>query len=399
MRFIDALQAAFQALRASPLRSILTMLGVIIGVAAVILVIAIGDGARAVVVEQIRSLGSNVIVIDGRSSLWLSEDEASAIAREVPGVRLAAPMLRDGVPAERGNLLWPTTLYGVTANFVEARDWEIAAGRNISADEVMAAAKVVMLGSTVEALLFADGSDPIGASVRLEGVTFIVVGVLADKGQSHTGRDQDDVVVVPLKTANVRLIGINPVNPRRVDTILVKVDEGWDIKNVEKNIRDILSRRPRLATTIDEDVTVKNIAEVLKIKEKSAGALALLVSIIASISLIVGGIGIMNIMLVSVLERTREIGVRMAIGAKRKDIMAQFLVEATTLSAIGGLIGIILGLGGATIVAAVAHWPLIISIEAILLGVTFSAIVGIVFGYYPARRAARLDPIEALRHE
>lgn len=398
MRFVDAFSSAIAALRASPMRSSLTMLGVIIGVAAVILVIAVGAGARAVVVEQIQSLGSNIIVIDGRSSLWLSEDEASAIAREVPGVRLAAPMVRDGVPAERGTLSWPTTLFGVTAGFLEARDWQLLSGRNLTDDEVVAAAKVVMLGATVANLLFPD-SDPIGATVRLKGASFIVIGVLAPKGQSHTGRDQDDVVVVPLKTANTRLIGVNPINAKRIDTILVKVDEGWDIKKVEKDIREVLSRRPRIASTINEDITVKNITEVVKIKENSAKSLAFLMSIIASVSLIVGGIGIMNIMLVSVLERTREIGIRMAIGAKRKDIMTQFLVEATTLSGIGGLLGVLLGLGGAAIAAAVADWPLIISIEAIIIGASFSGVVGIVFGYYPARHAARLDPIEALRHE
>jgi putative ABC transport system permease protein len=398
VRFVDALTSAIAALRASPMRSSLTMLGVIIGVAAVILVIAVGAGARAVVVEQIQSLGSNIIVIDGRSSLWLSEDEASAIAREVPGVRLAAPMVRDGVPAERGTLSWPTTLFGVTAGFLEARDWHLLSGRNLTDDDVVAAAKVVMLGGTVANLLFPD-SDPIGSTVRLKGATFIVIGVLAPKGQSHTGRDQDDVVVVPLKTANTRLIGVNPINAKRIDTILVKVDEGWDIKNVEKDIREILSRRPRIASTINEDITVKNITEVVKIKENSAKSLAFLMSIIASVSLIVGGIGIMNIMLVSVLERTREIGIRMAIGAKRKDILTQFLVEATTLSGIGGLLGVLLGLSGAAIAAAFADWPLIISIEAIIIGASFSGIVGVVFGYYPARRAARLDPIEALRHE
>jgi putative ABC transport system permease protein len=307
-------------------------------------------------------------------------------------------MVRDGVPAERGTLSWPTTLFGVTAGFLEARDWHLLSGRNLTDDDVVAAAKVVMLGGTVANLLFPD-SDPIGSTVRLKGATFIVIGVLAPKGQSHTGRDQDDVVVVPLKTANTRLIGVNPINAKRIDTILVKVDEGWDIKNVEKDIREILSRRPRIASTINEDITVKNITEVVKIKENSAKSLAFLMSIIASVSLIVGGIGIMNIMLVSVLERTREIGIRMAIGAKRKDILTQFLVEATTLSGIGGLLGVLLGLSGAAIAAAFADWPLIISIEAIIIGASFSGIVGVVFGYYPARRAARLDPIEALRHE
>ncbi|MCP5364421.1 MAG: ABC transporter permease [Hyphomicrobiales bacterium] len=398
MKFIDALNSALAALRANPMRSCLTMLGVIIGVAAVILVISIGAGARAVIVEQIRSLGSNVIVINGRSSLWLASDDATAIISEVPGVRLAAPLVRDGVPAERDNILWWTSLFGVTENFLDARDWPVALGRNITEDEVATGAKVVLLGSSVANLLFAD-RDPLGAKVRLKGISFNVVGVLASKGQTHTGRDQDDVVVVPLKTASARLIGINPLNPKRVDTILVKVDEGWDMNIIEKDIRDILSRRPRLASTLDEDINIKNLAQVIQIKENSANAMSILVAIIASISLIVGGIGIMNIMLVSVLERTREIGIRMAVGAKRKDIMTQFLVEATTLSGIGGVLGICLGVAGAAIAAMVADWPFVVHIEAVVLGAGFSIIVGSVFGFYPARQAARLDPIEALRYE
>jgi ABC-type antimicrobial peptide transport system permease subunit len=398
VNYADALRSAVSALRGNALRSLLTMLGIVIGVAAVIIVVAIGSGARAVVVEQIQSLGSNLIVIDARSSLWLSDNDATSIRREVPGVTLAAPVLRGGLTATSGSVYWPTSLNGVTADFLEARDWPLAAGRNFDSDEVNSGAKLVLLGSTVARILFGD-RDPIGAVVRLKNVPHTVIGVLEPKGTSNTGRDQDDVVVVPLRTARSRLLGVNSVNPERIDTILVKVDERWSLRQAEADIRALFRERPRLAATLDDDITIKNMAEVLRIKESSAGALALLVAAIASISLIVGGIGIMNIMLVSVVERTREIGIRLAVGARRGDILSQFLVEAITLASIGGVIGIALGIASSATIATLAEWPFIFSLQAVLLAVGFSVTVGVVFGFYPARRASLLDPIEALRHE
>jgi putative ABC transport system permease protein len=398
VNYADALRSAVSALRGNALRSLLTMLGIVIGVAAVIIVVAIGSGARAVVVEQIQSLGSNLIVIDARSSLWLSDNDATSIRREVPGVTLAAPVLRGGLTATSGSVYWPTSLNGVTADFLEARDWPLAVGRNFDSDEVNSGAKLVLLGSTVARILFGD-RDPIGAVIRLKNVPHTVIGVLEPKGTSNTGRDQDDVVVVPLRTARSRLLGVNSVNPERIDTILVKVDERWSLRQAEADIRALFRERPRLAATLDDDITIKNMAEVLRIKESSAGALALLVAAIASISLIVGGIGIMNIMLVSVVERTREIGIRLAVGARRGDILSQFLVEAITLSAIGGVIGIALGIASSATIATLAEWPFIFSLQAVLLAVGFSVTVGVVFGFYPARRASLLDPIEALRHE
>jgi ABC-type antimicrobial peptide transport system permease subunit len=398
VNYNDALRSAVSAIRGNPLRSLLTMLGIVIGVAAVIIVVAIGSGARAVVVEQIQSLGSNLIVIDARSSLWLSENDASSVRREVPGVTLAAPVVRGGLVASYGSVYWPTSVNGVTGDFLEARDWALAAGRNFDADEVNSGAKLALLGSTVARILFGD-ADPIGAVIRLKKVPHTVIGVLEPKGTSNTGRDQDDVVVVPLRTAKSRLLGMNSVNPERIDTVLVKVDEGWSLQQAEADIRALFQERPRLAATLNDDITIKNMAEVLRIKESSAGALALLVAAIASISLIVGGIGIMNIMLVSVVERTREIGIRMAVGARRGDILSQFLVEAVTLSGIGGLIGIALGIAASAAIAMFAQWPFIFSPQAVLLAVGFSVTVGVVFGFYPARRASLLDPIEALRHE
>jgi putative ABC transport system permease protein len=398
VNYLDSLRSALVAIRGNALRSLLTMLGIVIGVAAVIIVVAIGSGARAVVVEQIQSLGSNLIVIDARSSLWLSDDDAVAIKREVPGVAFAAPIVRGGLLVTYGSMYWPTAVNGVTEDFLEARDWPLTAGRNFDSDEVNSGAKLVLLGATVARSLFGE-SDPIGAVVRLKKVPHTVIGVLSQKGTSNTGRDQDDVVIVPLRTARARLLGINPVNPERIDTILVKIDEGWTLRQAEADIRALVRERPRLAATLDDDVTIKNMAEVLRIKESSAGALALLVAAIASISLIVGGIGIMNIMLVSVVERTREIGIRLAVGARRLDILSQFLVEAITLSSIGGVIGIGLGIAASAAIATIAKWPFIISFEAVVLAVGFSVTVGIAFGFYPARRASLLDPIEALRHE
>ena len=398
MNYLDALGSAVDAIRGNALRSLLTMLGIVIGVAAVIIVVAIGSGARAVVVEQIQSLGSNLIVIDARSSLWLSDSDAAAIKAEVPGVMIAEPILRGGLNATAGNFLWPTTVNGVTQDFLDVRDWPLADGRNFEPEEVNAGAKVVLLGATTARVLFGD-ANPIGQVVRLKQVPLIVIGILSPKGTSNTGRDQDDLVVVPLKTARSRLLGANAVNPDRIDTILVKVEDTWNLKQAENDIRALIRERPRLAARLDEDINVKNMAEVLKIKESSAGALALLVAAIASVSLIVGGIGIMNIMLVSVTERTREIGIRMAVGARRRDILSQFLVEAVTLSVIGGLIGIGLGVISSLTIATFAEWPFIFSLQAVLLAVGFSITVGVVFGFYPARRASLLDPIEALRHE
>lgn len=398
MNYLDALRSAVDAIRGNTLRSLLTMLGIVIGVAAVIIVVAIGSGARAVVVEQIQSLGTNLIVIDARSSLWLSDTDATAIKAEVPGVVIAEPVLRGGLNVTASNILWPTTLNGVTEDFLAVRDWPLTAGRNFEPEEINAGAKVVLIGATIARVFFGD-QNPIGKVMRLKNVPHTVVGVLSPKGISNTGRDQDDIVIVPLKTARSRLLGANIVNPDRIDTILVKVDEAWDLRKAEKDIRALLRERPRLAASIDDDINIKNMAEVLKIKESSAGALAMLVAAIASISLIVGGIGIMNIMLVSVIERTREIGIRMAVGARRRDILSQFLVEAVTLSVIGGLIGIGLGILASVAIATFAEWPFIFSLHAVALAVGFSITVGVVFGFYPARRASLLDPIEALRHE
>ena len=317
-------------------------------------------------------------MIDARSSLWLSDNDAVAIKREVPGVAIAAPIVRGGLLVTHG-MYWPTAVNGVTEDFLEARDWPL--GRpQLRSDEVNSGAKLVLLGATVARTLFGE-SDPIGAVVRLKKVPHTVIGVLGQKGTSNTGRDQDDVVIVPL-TARGRLLGINPVNPERIDTILVKIDEGWTLQQAEADIRALVRERPRLAATLDDDITIKNMAEVLRISifRRRAGAVG---GGDRVHSLVVGGIGIMNIMLVSVVERTREIGIRLAVGARRLDILSQFLVEAITLSSIGGVIGIGLGIAASAAIATVANWPFIISLQAVALAVGFSVTVGIAFDFTP----------------
>ncbi len=407
MTYIDALRSALGALRANVMRSALTMLGIVIGVAAVILVVAIGSGAREVVVRQIRSLGSNLLVIDllavavgGHSGpRFLREGDATAIGHEVPSVVAAVPVLRGNVLAVRGDANQLTTLWGSSPDFVLARDWDLAEGRNFTSEEAAAGSKVVLLGDTVARTLFGD-TDPIGEVVRIQRLPFTVIGLLAAKGQTTSGRDQDDLIVAPLKTVRARVLGINPAIPDRIDSILVKAaDETADMNATEQEVRSVLREQHRLLSAQEDDFTIKNLAEILQIKQASAGALASLVAAVASVSLLVGGIGIMNIMLVSVVERTREIGIRMAVGARRRDILAQFLVEAVTLSSIGGGIGVVLGIVGAGVTASLAKWPWIVNPVAVLLAVGFSVTVGVVFGFYPARRAAWLDPIEALRHE
>jgi putative ABC transport system permease protein len=407
MRYLDAFDTAVQALRATILRSILTVLGIIVGVAAVVLVVAIGSGAESVVFREIRSLGSNLLIIDPHSSFAttrrgqaavLSEADASAIKAQIPEVEIAEPQIRGSVLAVGGNVNWPTQLVGATPKFLAVRDWPLKTGRNFTDEEMDAKAKVVLLGETVAHKLFGDG-NPVGAVVRLQQVPFHVIGVLASKGQSTSGKDQDDVVVTPIKTARSRVLGTNQGDPTRLDSIIVKVREGDDMGRAEERIRMLLQNRHRLQTNEEDNFTIKNLAQVQQIKKESARVLGLLVGAVASISLVVGGIGIMNIMLVSVVERTREIGIRVAVGASRSDIRTQFLVEAVTLSSLGGAIGLIVGVAAAGLIAVLADWPWIVSPISVLMAVGFSLSVGIVFGYYPARRASMLDPIEALRKE
>jgi putative ABC transport system permease protein len=403
-------RVAMRALRANKLRSILTMLGIIIGVGAVIAMIAVGAGAQARVAEQIRSLGSNLIIVlpgsvtSGGVRLGfgtrpsITQDDAAAIATEIPAVQAVAPSVRGGGQVVFGNTNWSTVIQGTTPWYEEARQWPVVVGRWFTQEDLEAAAKVALVGQTVAANVFGD-SDPLGQVVRVKEVPLTVVGVLDRKGQSSWGQDQDDIVLIPITTANKRVLGPTHPLPTSVNAISVRVRDGENMKAVELGIKELLRGRHRLQPWQDDDFWVRNLSEMLQAEEESSRILTMLLAAIASVSLLVGGIGIMNIMLVSVTERTREIGLRMAVGARGRDILTQFLVEAVTLSLIGGALGIALGVVGSYAIAYLAQWRTLISSQAILLAFAFAAGVGVFFGFYPARKAAGLNPIEALRYE
>ena len=404
------LSIALQALKVNKLRSALTMLGIIIGVAAVITMIAVGSGAQARVKEQISSLGSNLMIVLPGSLLQsgvrlgtgnaqtLTEDDALAIAREIPEVIVSAPITRGGGQIVSGNNNWGTTIYAVTPDFFDAREWPLYSGRMFEAGELSSAGKVVILGMTVAKQLFGE-VDPVDQMIRIKGVPFTVIGVADKKGQSTQGQDQDDGVFVPLSTGRRRLFGESMGRIARVGTIAVKVADGQDMKAVEDKIGDLLRQRHRIANGNDDDFTIRNLAEILQTQEAASKVMSLLLAAVASVSLLVGGIGIMNIMLVSVTERTREIGLRMAIGARGQDILEQFLVEAMTLATLGGLAGVLLGFLASWLVGSLTSWPIQLSGLSIVLAVGFSAVIGVFFGYYPARKAAAMQPIAALRYE
>ena len=410
MRVRATAHLALTALAANPARTGLTMLGVIIGVAAVVTMMAVGAGAQARVEGQIRSLGSNLIIVlsgsitasgvrlGAGSQLTVTEDDARAMEREIDSIHVAAPTVRGGVQVVAGNANWSTALFGVTPAFMEARDWEIAVGRPLSQDDVDGATKVALLGQTVAQNLFG-GADPVGQVIRIKKVPLTVIGVLARKGQSTQGQDQDDAVLVPLSTAKQKVLGTSQANARAVNGILVKVREAGAMKSAEQSIRTLLRQRHHLQSGQDDDFTLRNLSEILESQEASSRVLSLLLAAIASVSLVVGGIGIMNIMLVSVTERTREIGLRRAVGARRRDILTQFLIEAVTVSLAGGTIGIALGVIGAWAIGYFAGWPAPIQARAVLPAFLFAGAVGIFFGFYPARKASRLNPIDALRYE
>ena len=410
MDLLATLRIALRALRVNKLRSTLTMLGIIIGVGAVITMIAVGGGAQARVEEQIKSLGSNLMIIipgsttaggvrlGGSSAQTLTEDDAWAIAREVSEVQVSAPSLRGSGQIVAGNSNWSTVIYGVTPEYLESRDWNIVAGRGFEPQETSGAGKVALIGQSVAKQLFGD-ADPVDQQVRIRKVPFTIVGVLDKKGQSMMGTDQDDVILVPLTTARNRLFGNPQGKLRRVGVISVKVRDGQNMKDAEDRIRELMRQRHKLQAGADDDFTIRNLTEILQAQEASSKVLTLLLAAVASVSLLVGGIGIMNIMLVSVTERTREIGLRMAVGARAADILKQFLVEAVTLSLIGGLLGIALGLGGSLAIGQFAGWRTSLSGASVVLAVGFAAAIGIFFGFYPARKASRLLPIEALRYE
>ncbi|MGB7574661.1 MAG: ABC transporter permease [Thermodesulfobacteriota bacterium] len=407
-RLLASLRIALRALTVNKMRSALTMLGIIIGVGAVIAMIAVGTGAKKRIADQIASMGSNLIIVLSGSSTsgglrfgsgtvpTLTVDDAKAILNEIPSVKYVAPILGGGAQVVFGNQNWSTIINGTTPEELEIRERSLAAGRSFTQQDVDGATKVCLLGKTIVDNLFG-GIDPIGQIIRIKMVPFTVVGVLAPKGQSTQGQDQDDTIIVPLTTAQKKLFGMQ--FPGMVRLIMVQATAPEAMKDVEDQINDLLRQRHHIQPKQDNDFSVRNLTEIMSTQEQSANVMSLLLGAIASISLIVGGIGIMNIMLVSVTERTREIGIRMAVGAKGRDILLQFLIESLVLSLIGGTLGIGIGVAGTLILSSFTQWPTLFSIKAILFAFLFSSLVGIFFGFYPARKASLLNPIEALRYE
>jgi putative ABC transport system permease protein len=410
MSILDSFAIALTALRANLLRSILTTLGIIIGVASVIILVAVGNGATREVDRQIASLGTNMLVvfpdamrIMGRSSaagtaLPLAESDLAAIRDKIYGVAAISGQLDQSAPVVRGNLNWTTAVSGVHADYTFVRDWPIENGRGLTPADVRSAARVALIGATVARRLF-PGEDPVGAEVRIKNVPFQIVGVLGVKGQSSMGRDQDDVMLIPITTARNRIVGRSEVQVEQVGRIYVKFSDDTDLKEAQEEMETLLRQRRRSGPGNEDTFSVRNLAEFMRARTEVLSTMSYLLGATSAISLIVGGIGIMNIMLVSVTERTREIGLRMAVGGRRRDILKQFLVEAVMLCMVGGLLGVLLGLSIAWVVAYAANWPIAISPAVIAGALAAAAITGIFFGYFPARRAAGLDPIDALRSE
>jgi putative ABC transport system permease protein len=406
--FLASLRIALRALKANKIRSTLTMLGIVIGVGAVIAMIAVGLGAKAQIAEHIASMGSNLLIIDSGSTTsggirmgsgsapTLTVDDAEAILAEVYSVKYVAPDLGGVAQVVYGNQNWSTSIIGTVPEMLEIRDWPVVSGRPFTKQDVDGATKVCLLGTTVMENLFG-GIDPIGQILRIKNIPFNVIGVLSHKGQSSHGHDHDDTIIVPLMTAQKRLFGMQ--FPGMVRHIAVQVQETEMMKDAEDQIKALLRQRHRIPLNQDNDFTVRNLTEVMVSAVQTADVMSLLLGVIASISLIVGGIGIMNIMLVSVTERTREIGIRMAVGAKGRDILLQFLTESLVLSLIGGVLGIAIGICGTYVLSSFTQWPTLISIRTIFLSFLFAGSVGVFFGFYPARKASLLDPIEALRYE
>jgi putative ABC transport system permease protein len=405
---LASLRIALRALVVNKMRSALTMLGIIIGVSAVIAMIAVGSGAKQRIEEQIASMGSNLLMVQSGSATsggfrggagtvpTLTVDDAKAIETEIPGVRYVSPSISGVAQVVYGNQNWSTIIQGTAPEMLEIRGWLLSSGRSFTEQELGGAAKVCVLGQTVVDNLFG-AIEPVGQIVRIKKIPFMVIGVLSPKGQTTWGQDQDDLIFVPLTTGQKQLFG--QTFPGMVRNIAVQAWGPEEIKQAETQINQLLRQRHRIQPGQENDFSVRNLTELMSSREESANVMSLLLGAIASISLIVGGIGIMNIMLVSVTERTREIGIRIAVGAKSRDILLQFLIESLVLSLMGGILGIGIGILGTVVLSSFTQWPTLFSIQSILLAFLFSGSVGVFFGFYPARKASLLNPIEALRYE
>ena len=410
MNAFNYLHLALEAIRLNAMRSLLTTLGVIIGVASVIVMSAIGSGARQEVEDRIGRLGTNVLTVSpgsaqiGRSQGGqgtappLSEADMQAIQARIGDIEAVTASLSTNATVVYRNENWVTTITGTSATFPLVRDWELAEGRYFDETEVNRGAKLAVLGSTVARQLFGSAAA-VGERIRISGAPFEVIGVMVGRGQAGGFRDPDDFVLIPITTARTRLAGKAVTVPNQVGSILVKIFETGDLSRAEEEINDILRVRRRIASGQQIDFRIRNVAEIVQARTAAQQTLTWLLAVTAAISLLVGGIGIMNIMLVSVTERTREIGLRMAVGARRRDILAQFLTEAVVLCLSGGILGLALGVATTYGIAWLAGWPVLISTTIIVVGISASAFVGIVFGYIPARQAAMLNPIDALRYE
>jgi putative ABC transport system permease protein len=405
MRVGSSFNVAFRALRRNKMRSVLTALGIIIGVGAVVAMVGIGNGAKAQVEAQIASLGQNVIIISSGSTTssgirtgWggagtLKIEDADAIRREVSEVTAVSEEVRSITQVASGNQNWSTVVLGESADYFDLRQWPLADGTPFTAQDVRSSNKICVIGQTTARQIFGNDS-PIGQVLRVKNVPFIITGVLTSKGFSTQGPDQDDVVIMPFSSAMKRVSGGTTLR-----AINVQVGNATELNAAQQQIISLLRQRHNIRAGRDDDFTVRTQQDIADTATATTRVMTLLLGAIAGVSLVVGGIGIMNIMLVSVTERTREIGVRLAVGAHGRDILTQFLIEAVALSSIGGLIGIALGIGASEVLSIYASWPTLISLTSIVVAFFFSAAVGVFFGFYPARQAARLDPIEALRYE
>jgi len=407
MSLLIILRVALRALARNKARSALTMLGIVIGVAAVIAMVSIGQGAQASVQEQIANVGTNLLFLragsqnvggvqtgsDDTGSRSLKVEDIEAIRRELPSVSMASPAVSARVQIIAGNQNWKTSVQGVSDQFPEIRKWTIANGRFFTDAEAATAARVAVIGQTIANNLL-PGMEPVGQTIRVRDLPFLVIGVMAGRGQDQQGRDQDDLILAPYTTVQKKLLAITHIQSAYVSAVSPEATHV-----AEQEIIDLLRQRHKLAANQENDFSVRNMTDIAEAADATNRIMLLLLGSIASVSLLVGGIGIMNIMLVSVTERTREIGIRMAVGARSSAVRVQFLIESILLSVAGGSIGIVVGIGISIAIPGMLGWPTLISFIAILGSVVFSVAVGIFFGYYPARKAAALDPIDALRYE